>query len=293
MVMVSIIIVNYEHWDFLSRCIRSIYDTIKSISFEIIVVDNSPSYLSYEQLKLDFPKVNFIKNTNKGFSNANNIGVARANGKYLLFINPDTLIKNDFLFSLIEEFSEKNFGAIGCKLYFPDGIFQLSFWKEVNFFNEIKNKRVERKFEKRDLKFINKMEIEYNKIQEVDWVSGACMFVRKDIFNSIKGFNEKFFLYYEDADICKRFRELNLPIYFYPYSKIIHYKGKNVNNKFNSELYFYMKESQLLYYSLHNNLLNRLLIRFYIFIKFFVKFLIEFDKKQLLLAKLAFKKSNG
>ncbi|MGB9696168.1 MAG: glycosyltransferase family 2 protein [Ignavibacteria bacterium] len=293
MVTVSIIIVNYQQWDFLIPCITSIYNTICSIPFEVIVVDNSPIDLPFEQIKLDYPDIHLIKNSNRGFSHANNIGVTKAKGEYLLFINPDTLVKSDFLGSLIKAFAGEKFGAVGCKLYFPDGVFQLSFWKEVNFCNEIRNKRDEKKFEMRDLKFIHKVETEYSKIREVDWVSGACMLIRKNVFNSIQGFNERYFLYYEDADICKRLRRLNLPIYFYPYSEIIHYKGKNVNDKFYSELYFFMKKSQLIYYKLHNDLLNRLLIRFYIFLKFFLKFLKGFNRKQLLIAKLAFKKFDG
>lgn len=288
--MVSIIIVNYQQWDFLNQCIASIYNTIHSISFEVIVVDNSPLDLSFEQFRLNYPDVRLINNSNKGFSQASNIGAAKAKGEYLLFLNPDTIIKNDFLGSLVKTFADKKFGAVGCKLYFPDGLFQLSFWKEVNFYNEIKNKSSEKKFEKRNLNFIHKLESKYSKIKEVDWVSGACMLIRKEVFDNIQGFDERYFLYYEDADICKRLRKLNFPIYFYPYSKIIHYKGKIVNDKFYSELYFFMKKSQLIYYKLHNSLLNRLLLRFYIFLKFFIKFLNGFNKEQLLIAKLAFKK---
>lgn len=293
MVTVSIIIVNYQQWDFLRQCINSIYNTIGDISFEIIVVDNSPADLYFEQFKVDYPNVCLIKNSNKGFSHANNIGVTKAKGEYLLFLNADTLIKNDFLSSLIKTFANKKFGAVGCKLYFPDGVFQLSFWKEVNFCNEIRNKKDEQKFDIRDLDFIRRVETQYNEILEVDWVSGACMLIRKDVFNEVGGFDERYFLYYEDADICKRLRMLNLPIYFYPYSEIIHYKGKNVNDRFYSELYFFMKKSQLIYYKLHNNLLNKFLIRSYIFLKFFVKFLDGFNGKQLLIAKLALKKSDG
>lgn len=290
MVVVSIIIVNHQQWSLLYQCIKSIYDTIHNISFEVIVVDNSPEDFSQQQFELNYSTLHLIKSPNKGFSQANNLGATMAKGEYLLFLNADTIVKTDFLSSLIEAFVDKNFGVVGCKLYFPDGVFQLSFWREVNFCNEIRNKRSEKKFELKDLKFIRKVEMKYSKIQEVDWVSGACMLMRKDVFNSINGFDERYFLYYEDADICKRVRKLKLPVYFYPYSEIIHYKGKNANDKFYSELYFFMKESQLIYYKLHNNLLNRMLIRSYIFLKFVGKFLMTFDKKQLLIVKLALRK---
>ena len=268
--MVSIIIINYKQKDLVRNCVQSIRKVIRS-PYEIIIVNNSP-----EEIIEVREGVNVIPNENRGFSQANNLAATQAKGEYLLFLNADTEIRNDFLEGAVKALDEKNTGAKGMKMYNPDGTFQLSFWEENTFSNEKMNKRSEEKFRARDAEFIDQVEKSYSDIKKVDWVSGAAMLIKKDIFEKIGGFNEDYFLFYEDADLCKRLTDAGYVIYFYPESDIIHLKGENVNEEFSGKTYFYAKQSQLLYYQKHNSLFQRLLLRLYLLTKFGFKYLTSF-----------------
>ena len=284
--MISVIIINYKQKSFTEDCIKSVYDKFASYPFEVIIVNNSPEE-SLEHMKTEHPGLKIINNENRGYSQANNAGAESASGEYLFFLNADTIIKADFLSSFIDHFKNKEFGAAGLKLKNPDGSFQLSFWKENNFFNEIKNKSEEDKFRNKDSRYISEKEKEYSQVKEVDWVTGAAMVMRKDVFEKVNGFDDDFFLFYEDADICKRLSDAGYMNYFFPECEIIHYKGENVNSEFQSGTYYYSKESQLLYYEKHNNLFNNLALRSYLFVKFFIKYFFSFKKINLRIFLLA------
>ena len=263
----SVIIINYRQINLLFDCIKSVYDAFAGNSFEVIIINNSPEE-NPDKLSADYPGIKIINNENKGFSQANNLGVKISTGEYLLFLNCDTIVKNNFFPDLIKEFGNNDFGAAGLKLFYPDGSFQLSFWRENTFFNEIKNKKEEKYFYGRLKNYASKVENEFNKVKEVDWVSGAALFMRRKVFEKISGFDESFFLFYEDADLCKRLKSSGYKIYFFPYSRIIHYKGENINPDFQKSTYYYSKKSQLYYYKKHNNLFNKLMLRFYLLLKF-------------------------
>ena len=282
--MISIIIVNFNQKRFLRPCLGSIYENFRSYPFEVIVVNNSPAE-DLNDLQSEFG-FKLIQNENIGYSQANNLGTSHSSGEYLFFLNADTLIRSDFLNDFAERFSGKVFGAAGLKLHNEDGTFQLSFWKENTFFNEIKNKKDEKHFRERDKDYTADKEREYREIKEVDWVTGAAMIIRKDIFKKIKGFDEKYFLFYEDADICKTLLDSGHKNYFYPFSSIMHYKGENVNSEFSDSTYYFSKESQLIYYKKNNGLLDNLLIRIYLFMKFSLLYLTSFRKIHLRILKL-------
>ena len=264
---VSIIIINYKQQKYLLNCIKSIYDTFTTHPFEVIIINNSPEE-KIDDILQKYSDLKIIENKNKGFSQANNLGAKISKGEYLLFLNCDTIIKNDFLPGVIEKFNYKEIGAIGLKILFPDGTFQLSFWNENTFVNEFKNRKSEKYFKEKKQNYINSIVAGYSVFKEVDWVSGAALMMRTIDFNKIGGFDEDYFLFYEDADLCKRLKLKGYKIYFFPFSEIIHFKGENVNPDFKDETYFYAKKSQLLYYKKHNNFFNRVMLRFYLLVKF-------------------------
>jgi|WetSurMetagenome_2_1015567.scaffolds.fasta_scaffold17361_2 GT2 family glycosyltransferase len=289
MIKFSIIIVNYKQENLLKNCISSIYNTFKSSTFEVIIINNSPEN---KLASFNLPNIKIIETKNYGYANANNIGVKNASGKYLFFLNADTIIKNDFLSDFEKEFSEKEFGAVGLELCYTDGGFQPSCYLENNFLNEIKNKKLEIIFKKKNAVKKSEIEKKYSTIRKVDWVSGAGMIVKKDIFKKIGGFDERFFLFYEDADICKRLKNEGFCIYYFPFSKIIHLKGENVNAEFNNITYYFSKKSQLLYYKLHNSFIQNLLIRTYLIVKFSALRIINPSRMNILVFKLLFGKKN-
>jgi GT2 family glycosyltransferase len=286
--MFSIIIINYRQKKHLFDCVASISENLNTSDYEIIIVNNSPE-VDISELLEKYNTVRIINSCNNGFAYANNLAVKISEGEYLFFLNPDTILRDNVLSNFIKYFSSKNFGAVGFKLLYPDNVFQISFGFKNNLRNEKKNKYYEKKFNEKYKEIIEKVESLYSDVKEVDWVSGAAMIIRKSVFKEIGGFNEKYFLYYEDADICERLNNAGYKNYFFPYSSIIHFKGENTNKKFNESTYFYSKESQLVYYSLHNNLLQNVLLRVYLFVKFFIKYLFTFNKINLIIISAVFK----
>jgi GT2 family glycosyltransferase len=281
----SIIIINYRQKEFTFNCVRSVYSKIRSAAFEVIIINNSPED-DLSELQKEFSGVRIISNANKGFSQANNLGAKHAAGEYLFFLNADTIVRSDFTIDYLKEFEKREFGSLGLKLYNTDNTFQLSSGKDINFFNEIKNKEEEVKFRKRDIMFVELKEKEMSKITEQDWVTGAAMIIKKEVFVKCGGFDESFFLYYEDADICKRLKEAGLKNYFFPLSDIVHIKGENAAVQFDSVNYFNSKRSQLIYYKKHNGFFQNLLLRSYLFFKFSIKYILTFNKIYLSIVKL-------
>lgn len=281
----SIIIINFRQKEFTLNCVKSVFKNIRTSDFEIIIINNSPED-DLSGIENEFQNVKIIPNSNKGFSQANNLGVQYAKGKYLLFLNADTIVRSDFTADFLKEFGNREFGAAGLKLFNTDGTFQLSSGKEVNFFNEIINKDEEYKFRSRNVPFIEQKEKEMSRITESDWVTGAAMIIKKDEFIKYGGFDDKFFLYYEDADICKRLRDAGLKNYFYPFSDIVHIKGENAGADFVSVNYYNSKRSQLIYYKKHNGFFENFLLRSYLFFKFSVKYILTFNEIYLNIVKL-------
>lgn len=275
----SIIIINYKQKDFLCECVKSIQRNFVS-EHEIIVVNNSP-----ESDVIELDKVTVINNRNLGFSQANNLASQKAIGEYLLFLNADTILQKDISVPFLKEFNDKEFGAAGIGLRFPDGRYQLSYWHENNILNEFKNKRLEESFKKNEQTVINNYSAN-DSIKEVDWVSGAAMLIKKDVYDKLSGFDEEYFLFYEDADICKRIKDINGKIYYFPFDGLVHFKGENVNESFLSDTYYYSKKSQLIYYRKHNNLINRILLRLYLFVKSFVYVILKRNKVNVKIFKL-------
>lgn len=232
MIDLSIIIVNYNVKEFLLNLLDSILISAKNISSEIIVVDNASDDGSVEILRERFPNVKLIANKiNVGFGSANNQAMKIAAGNYFLLINPDTIVRED-TFSKMIEFFEKTpqVGIAGCKVLNPDGTLQLacrrsfpgpwtSFTKVIGLSRLFPKSRV---FARYNLTYLNE-----NQTYEVDAVSGAFLMIRRDVYEKVGGFDEQFFMYGEDLDLCYRAQKSNFKVYYVHTTEIIHYKGES------------------------------------------------------------------
>ena len=263
--MISIIIINYLQKDFLAKCVQSIYKNFNK-NVEVIIINNSKEE-NLSDLKEFYPLLTIIENENTGYSKANNLAAKRAKGEYLLFLNADTEILNDFTEDLVSKFQNVEFGAVGLKLQYKNGRFQNSFGLFPAILNEFRNRKTELSFKRNNVKFIKERESRYSEIKEVDWVTGAALFIRKNVLNKVGGFDERFFLFYEDIDLCFRLYKAGYKNYFYPYSAIIHHKGEYLRTEFKTESSEIQKKSQILYYELHNNIMQRILLKIYLFFK--------------------------
>lgn len=235
MVDLSIVIVSYNTKEFLKKCLESIVQSVsEKIRYEIIVVDNNSSDNSVEVVKRSFDfaqdKIFIIKNSeNFGFSKANNIGVKSSNGKYLLFLNPDTIVRKNIIETMVEFVdSHKDAGAATCRVELPNGTIDDAChrgfptpWNSFCYFLG-----VGKLFSSSEL--LNGYHLGFrdlDKVHEIDACAGAFMLVRKSAGEGVGWWDEDFFWYGEDLDLCYRLKLKNWKIYYIPAVSILHYKG--------------------------------------------------------------------
>ena len=228
----SIIIVNYNVKEFILNLLKSITSAAKDFSYEVIIVDNASDDGSIEVIKEKYPSVNLIvNNKNVGFGKANNQALLQAKGEFFLLLNPDTIVKED-TFEKMFDFFERNpeAGMAGCKVLNPDGTLQLacrrsfpgpwtSFTKVTGLSSLFPKSKL---FAKYNLTYLDE-----NKSYEVDAISGSFMFIRKEVYEKIGGFDPEFFMYGEDLDLCYRVQKSGYKVYYVHSTEIIHYKGES------------------------------------------------------------------
>jgi len=228
----SIVIVNYNVKHFLLQCLQSVQKAIAGIEAEVFVVDNASADNSVEMLKEKFPWVNLIANTeNTGFSCANNQAIKLAKGEFVLLLNPDTLVEEDTFAKCLEFMNQTpDAGALGVKMINGNGEFlpeskralpipSVAFYK---IFGLSKLFPRSKKFGSYHLTYLDN-----NKIQSVEVLSGAFMFIRKKVLDEIELLDETFFMYGEDIDLSYRIIKAGYKNYYLPDTRIIHYKGES------------------------------------------------------------------
>ncbi|MFQ6109609.1 MAG: glycosyltransferase family 2 protein [Candidatus Aminicenantales bacterium] len=256
----SIIIVNWNTRDFLARCIESIKNYTHKASFEIIVIDNSSSDGSAEMVEKKFPEVTLIKNQeNLGFGRANNQGLALARGRYILFLNSDVSVSRDCL-DRMHAFMEENpdVGASSCRLLFPDGSLQPSCRKFPSFrvyFLMLLGMRYVFPNMKvfRDYLMLN---WDHSDEREVDQIMGSFMFIRKKILDQVGGFDERYWMYFEEVDLCLRIKKAGWKIVHYPSASAVHFLSKSSEqwgkkkrmSEFQRSLLKYFKKNEKTYH---------------------------------------------
>ena len=233
----SIIIVNWNTKDFLCACLDSVFKETKSISFEVFVVHNASSDGSPEMVEREFPQVKLIKNKeNLGFAKANNQAIRKSGGKYIFFLNPDTILINNAPKIMID-FMEKdeNVGICGARLFREDMSGQVSYGDFPSLWQVISETLFLPRILCRNW-FPNTGIIPDNKITgpiPVNYVSGASLMLRREIINKIGLFDEAFFAYFEEADLYYRTNQSGWKIYYIPSAKVVHYGGGVSSKKLN------------------------------------------------------------
>lgn len=223
MVQVSIIIVSYNTEKLLQSCLFSIYNHARTLSFEIIVVDNASSDGSVEMIKNKFKKVKRIQNaTNIGFAKGNNIGSEHAKGEFLLFLNSDTELVDNSIEKMVHILkTDEKVAIAGGQLLHTNGSKQYSYGTFFSvpslFLYLLIGEEV---FGKSDSK----------NGKRVDWVSGGFMIIKSRVFRKLMGFDENFFMYGEDMELCYRATKLGFEVYFLPSSKVVH-RGQGSSNR--------------------------------------------------------------
>lgn len=265
MVHLSIILVNYNGSKFLYNCLRSIEAFFNSYNYEVIIVDNFSTDNSIQIIKDNFPSFQLIcSQTNLGFGKANNLAFRVSKGSYLLFLNTDTLLSENTPQMLLKYLqSNPNIGAVSPKIIFEDGRYQLSCGNLPNLIIEILDKfkyALDNYYHFMLSKFYDR---QYSTEREVGWLTGACLMMRRDVFEQIGGFDENFFMYFEDKDICKRVKELGYKVVYYPQTTIIHLLGGS-SHGIKKSVNTYYRSSQLYYYQKHLGKVQTFLLKLYL-----------------------------
>jgi len=237
--LLSIIIVSYEVKYFLEQCLFSVKEAVKlaekefgGLPIEVIVVDNASSDGTVNYLRESFPSINFIPNkTNVGFGRANNQAIETAKGKYILFLNPDTIIPEESLKDCIS-FLESNaaVGGLGVRMIDGSGRFLVeskrgfptawrSFCKLSGLSFLFPSSKIFAGY--------NLGHVKEEAVLPIEVLAGAYMMVRKKILESIGGFDERFFMYAEDIDLSKRMRDAGFENYYLGTCTVLHFKGES------------------------------------------------------------------
>ncbi len=228
--MIDIVIVNYKSTDYLLKCLKSVYDSIRDIPVRIFVYDNY-SRNGVDRVTIAFPNVNLTKNKfNMGFTKAVNKGIKQGTAPYVLLLNPDTIIKDGFFESTLQ-YLENNpdIGIVGPKILNTDGSLQGSArafpkpWMALFGRNSLltkwfPNNRISRKS-------ILSTGSDGITPMFADWVSGACMLTRRKAIDDVGLVDEQFFMYWEDVDLCKRMWDHEWKVAYFPKASVVHHVG--------------------------------------------------------------------
>ena len=229
---VSIIIVNYNTCDLLRACLRSVYASEVSFGYEVIIVDNHSSDDSVAMVQQEYPQAEVICcEVNCGYARANNLGLRAARGQHLLLLNPDTVLPPDALRSMLAFVEEHpDTGVAGPKLVLADGSLDLACRRsfptlEVAFYRLVglsKRYPDSSRFNRYNLGYLDP-----DQVAEVDSVVGAFMWIRREALEQTGLFDERFFMYAEDIDLCYRIKiEHGWKVYYNPAVVVTHYKSQ-------------------------------------------------------------------
>jgi hypothetical protein len=229
----SIIIVNWNVKELLRNCLKSVYTQTQTVSFEVFVVDDASSDGSAEMVEEEFPQVKLIRNEeNLGFAKANNQAIRQSMGRYVVLLNPDTIVVDDALANMVLFMdARRDIGAVGpiilnpdntvqltCGRYFPTPLTEL--WDLTRLSFLFPKSRI---FGRSLMGFWP-----HHDTREVDLLSGACMMVRREAIEQTGLMDEAFFLFAEEADWCYRIKKNGWKIYLDADAEVIHFLGQSV-----------------------------------------------------------------
>jgi len=280
----SIVIVNYNVKYFLEQCLHSVVNAMNGLECEVFVVDNNSVDGSIKMVKEKFPEVCLIENKdNIGFSKANNQAIRKSNGEYILLLNPDTLVEDDTLRKVVDFMdNHPDAGGLGVKMIDGKGKFlpeskrslpspSVSFFKIFGFSSIFPKSHL---FSKYHLGYLDK-----DKINKIDVLAGAFMLLRKKVLDEIGLLDEAFFMYGEDIDLSYRITQAGYNNYYFPETRIIHYKGEST--KKSSINYVFMFYNAMIifakkHYSKGNARSFSIMINFAIYLRAFISIINRF-----------------
>ena len=254
----SVIIVAYNSCDFIPACLKSVRDACAGLDTEIIVLDNGSKEPILPEIKNFFPEVTWIDSKeNLGFGKGCNLAEKHATKPYLFFINPDTIVSRDS-FTKVLEFMESHpeSGTVGCRILNEDGSIQWACRRSFPTIISAVSKTIGLAALFPKSKLLASYNMTYadpDEVTEVDAISGSFFCIRRDVYEKLKGFDEDFFMYGEDLDLCFRTKQKGLKNYYTPSTNILHFKGQSCRTRrWDSYLDFY--KAMLIFVKKHKDL---------------------------------------
>ena len=235
---------------------------IKNLELEIIVVDNGSVDGTVQEISDRFPEVLLIDaEENLGFGKANNIAIEKATGDLLFFLNSDTLLHENTIQSIFKEFKDhKDIGVLGCKLVEVDGSIQKSVRGNPTFAAFLYSDTVFRLLPmlKKNYEAYRQKQFDFSKWSQVDTVMGAAMVIPRPVINKVGAFDPQYFMYFEEADLCRRIKEAGYSIVYSPNPTVNHIGGAS-SSQARTRMFLAYRQSMLKYFRKHENLSNYIL----------------------------------
>jgi len=278
----SIIIVSWNVRPILEECLRSIFQNTKNLDFEVFVVDNASTDGSDEFLKrIAKNKSNFhciFNKKNLGFAKANNQALKLSRGKYILFLNPDTVIYRNTLEKAVNSLKKHpKWGIVGCQLIDIEGKIQPSVRPFPTFFSMFSILLKLHRF----LPFLPRwkhyfgLDFDYSKAGPAEQVMGAFLMTKRKVIEEVGGFDEKFYLWFEEVDFCRRVKQAGWEIYYIPEARILHYGGRSFAKRMPLDKQRIYNKSALYYAQKHFPKFYYYLLKFISPLSLFLAFLVE------------------
>ncbi len=278
----SIVIVNWNVRELLRRCLHSITSSFQlpasNFQIEIIVVDNASSDGSVAMIEKEFSRVQLIANSeNVGFTVGNNQGIAASRGRYVLLLNPDTEVVGDALTTMVEYLDDHpQAGALGPQLLNPDRSIQSSqrrfptlataFLESTILQQWFPHNRIARHYYMADRPD--------DEVQEVDWVTGACLLARREAIENVGVLDEGFFMYSEELDWCRRMKAQGWKVVYLPTARVIHHGGQS-SEQVKSFQHIQFQRSKVRYFRKHHGLWQAEVLRLFILATYLYQLIVE------------------
>jgi len=279
----SIVIVNWNVRDLLRRCLgsvtgRSMGGCPSRLSLQVIVVDNASTDGSVEMLRSEFPQIELICNDrNLGFTRGNNQGVSVSDSRYVLLLNPDTEVLDDALGEMVEYMDEHpGVGALGPQLIWPDGRVQSSRRRFPGFDTAfLESTFLQQSFPQSSiLRRYYVLDRPGDETQEVDWLVGACLLMRRKTLDEVGLLDERFFMYSEEMDWCYRAKEQGWKVVYLPAARVIHHEGKS-SEQVLPVRHIQFQRSKVLFFKKHRGGLLAEALRVYLLLTYLWQTIVE------------------
>ena len=261
----SIIIVNYNTPDLVREAVESCLSASAGLDIEIIVVDNNSTEKFSNELFGTKEVIIINQVNNSGFATAVNAGVEKSQGKYSLLLNSDAKINDGALHKMVNCLDiYENAACVGGRIRASDNLTEVSYGYFPNLTVELRLKTY--KIMLNALSFVRKsFEKKMSQSRKVDWVSGAFMMIKNELFDKIDGFDEDYFLYFEDIDFCRRLADEGYYAYYIPTAECVHERGASVRKLPQKEIRRLKRDSQRRYYIKFNNFLSNFFLKWVTF----------------------------